>query len=297
MALNGKRVLITGASSGVGWAAAKKLAAAGAVLAISARRKDRLDALAQEIGREGGIVPHVLTTDLGQRGEAALLAEASLNALGRVDILINNAGTTMQGLGWVVGDHDEARAQFETNVWSPLALIARIAPSMIARGNGTIVNVGSMARVSAFPHLGHYSASRAALAALSFMTDLELTPRGIRVVELDFGALDTAASYEVRQVQGAEHWIDGPAGLGSLEEAADAIVSATDAQKSGFAFFPRKLKWIDRFPALGRRFSRRVSKYADLSGSAIRSGGFQGDDATQELRKEWETKHTAEARR
>ncbi|MGO1070694.1 SDR family NAD(P)-dependent oxidoreductase [Lysobacter sp. CA199] len=275
MNLKGKRILLTGASGGVGWAAAKKLAKAGAVLALSARREERLQALAAEIAREGGTVPHVLPADLGQRGEADRLAQEAMNALGGVDILINNAGTTMQGLTWVVGDCDEARVQLETNVWSPLALIAGLAPAMVERGEGVIVNIGSMARVSAFPHLGHYSSSRAALAALSTMMSLELGPRGVRVVELDFGAIDTAASREVRQIAGVEHWLDGPAGLGSAEKAADAIVSAVEAGKSGFAFYPRALKWIDRFPALGRRFSKRVSKHADLTSTIIRRGGSQ----------------------
>ncbi|MBW3672245.1 MAG: SDR family NAD(P)-dependent oxidoreductase, partial [Acidobacteria bacterium] len=76
----------------------------------------------------------------------------------------NNAGTGVQGLTWMVGDRDEAREVLETNLWSPLALIAALAPRMVERGRGTIVNVGSMARVSPFPHLGHYAASRAALA-------------------------------------------------------------------------------------------------------------------------------------
>lgn len=273
MALNGKRILLTGASSGVGWEAAKKLAKAGAVLAVSARREERLQTLAAEIGREGGAVPHVLPADLSQRGEAARLAQAATEALGQVDILVNNAGSTMQGLTWVAGDGEEARAQFETNVWSPLALIAGLVPAMIKRGEGIVVNIGSMARVSAFPHLGHYSASRAAEAALSHMMALELGPRGVRVVELDFGVIDTAASQEVRQITGVEHWLDGPVGLGSAERAADAIVNAVNAQKSGFAFYPRALKWIDRFPALGRRFSKRISKHADLTSTVIRDGG------------------------
>jgi short-subunit dehydrogenase len=297
MALKGKRILLTGASSGIGWAAARKLSAAGAVLAVSARRRERLEALAQEIGRAGGPSPHVLVADLGSRGEAARLAEAALQALGGVDILINNAGTTIQGLTWVVGDRDEARGQFETNVWSPLALIAGLAPSMIARGDGVIVNIGSMARISAFPHLGHYSASRASLAALSTMMGIELAPRGIRVVELDFGVIDTAASFEVRQIQGAEHWLDGnPAGMGSADRAADAVVRAADPSKSGFAYYPRVLAWIDRFPALGRRFSRRLSRYADVTDSTIRSDSSGGDDATRAIRKEWENKQTTEAR-
>jgi len=272
MDLKGKRILLTGASSGIGRIVAIKLARAGATLALTARRKERLEALAIEIAEQGGVVPHVLPADLSRRGEAERLARAATDTLGHIDVLINNAGTTLQGLTWIVGDRDEARAQFETSLWSPLALVAALTPAMVARGDGVIVNTGSMARVSPFPHLGHYSASRAALAAASFLMALELKPRGVRVVEVDFGAIDTAASQEVRQLQGAKHWLDGPAGLGSAEKAAEAIVRAVKAQQSGFAFYPRMLRWIDRFPALGRRFTRRVAKHADLTSTAVRSG-------------------------
>ncbi len=287
MALNGKRILLTGASSGVGWIAAKKLAKAGAMLAISARRADRLTELAAEIVSEGGFAPYVLPADLSQRGEAATLAQAAMEALGGVDILINNAGSTMQGLTWVAGDRNEARAQFETNVWSPVALIAGLVPAMIERREGIIINIGSMARVSAFPHLGHYAASRAAGAALSGMMALELRPYGVRVVELDFGAISTAASEEVRQITGVEYWLDGPAGLGSAAKAADAIIHAVNASQSGFSFYPRALKWIDRFPALGRRFTRRIAKHADLTSTVIRYGNVnvQSSNAVQVARE------------
>lgn len=74
-------------------------------------------------------------------------------------MLVNNAGTDVQGLTWVVGDRDEAREVLETNLWSPLALVAALGRA----GPRHIVNVGSMTRVSPFPHLGHYAASRAGL--------------------------------------------------------------------------------------------------------------------------------------
>src|SRR5919201_717796 len=68
----------------------------------------------------------------------------------------------------------EGREVFETNVWSPLALVGALAPQLVERGGGAIVNVGSMARVSPFPHLGHYAASRAALSLATQVLDLEL---------------------------------------------------------------------------------------------------------------------------
>src|SRR5215210_495970 len=173
-----RSVLLTGAS-GIGAEVARRLAANGAALVLSGRRGERLDRLAAELEEAGHGSPGVVTADLGRRGEAARLAEDALEERGRVDVLVNNAGTSMQGLGWVVGDRDEARAVFEANLWSPLALIAALVPGMVERGDGAVVNVGSMARVSPFPHLGTYSASRAAIAHATQVLDIELRPRGV----------------------------------------------------------------------------------------------------------------------
>ncbi|UPJ48324.1 SDR family NAD(P)-dependent oxidoreductase [Bradyrhizobium sp. 200] len=289
MALRGKRILLTGASSGIGRLAAKLLAKAGAVLAVSARREDRLLELVEEIRGDGGVAPHVLPADLSRHGEAIRLGVRALQKLGGIDVLINNAGTTTQALTWIGGDDDDGRAMFEANVWSPLALVASLAPAMVERGEGVIVNVGSMVRVSPFPHLGHYAASRAAVAALSQVMALELNPRGVRVVELDFGTIDTAASHEVRQIAGIQRWMEGGPGVGSLEKAAEALVRAADTRTSGFVFYPGALKWIDRFPGLGRRYSKRLAKYANLKDTAVRSGGSAGDEALRARRVSWET--------
>jgi short-subunit dehydrogenase len=201
--MKGKRVLLTGASSGIGHEAALRLADRGARLALVARRRERLESLADEIAGRGHARPAVLAADLGSRGAAAEVASEALAELGGVDVLVNNAGGSVQGLAWVAGDRDEARAVFETNLWSPLAMVAVLAPGMIERGGGAIVNTGSMAQVSPFPHLGHYAASRAALALATETMRLELAPRGVRVVELALGPVDTAGSHENRVLTGA----------------------------------------------------------------------------------------------
>jgi short-subunit dehydrogenase len=295
MALKGKRILLTGASSGVGEAAALQLARAGASLALSARRVQRLDALAARIHEATGVRPQILSADLGRRGEAARLAREALRALGGIDVLINNAGTTTQGLTWAAGDGEDPRAMFETNVWSPLALAAELAPAMLARGDGTIVNVTSMVRMAPFPHLGHYAGSRAAVSAISDVMALELPPRGIRIVEVNFGAIRTAAAHEVAQIAGIEPWFKGGPGMGSAEKAAQVLVKAADAERSGALFYPAALKWVFRFPALGRRFSRRVSKHADLNDTTQRAGGSGGDARSRALRDNWESRHPAGA--
>src|SRR3954469_1002755 len=171
--INGKRVLLTGASSGIGEEAAKRLAARGARLALVARREERLHRVADEIARASHPRPEVIAADLGVRGTAAQVARRAVDALGPIDVLVNNAGASIQALTWLPGDGDEASSVFETNLWSPMALVAALAPDMVARGEGVIVNTGSMAQVSPFPHLGHYSASRAALGLITQAMRLE----------------------------------------------------------------------------------------------------------------------------
>jgi uncharacterized protein len=263
-------VLLTGASGAIGTEVARRLAAGGACLVLSGRRRDRLDRLAAEIERAGHAAPAVIIADLGLPGEAARLAERALEQRDRVDVLVNNAGTSMQGLSWVVGDRDEARTVFEINLWSPLALTAALVPAMIERGGGVVVNVGSMARVSPFPHLGAYSASRAAIAHASQVLDMELRPRGVRVIEVALGPIDSPASEENRVLAGAAEWLDGRPGLGEPDDAAAAIVRAVESDARGAVHHPRALRWVDRFPGLGRRYSRRVARGADLEDETVR---------------------------
>jgi uncharacterized protein len=264
--MDGKAVLLTGASGAIGSEVARKLAERGARLVLSGRRAERLDALAGEIAAAGFARPVAVAADLERRGDAAALAARA----GEVDVLINNAGTSMQGLSWVVGDRDEARAVLETNLWSPLALTTAIAPAMVRRGEGTIVNVGSMARVSPFPHLGVYSASRAALSTVTEVLDMELGPRGVRVVEVALGPVDTPASQENRVLAGADRWLDGRPGIGEAGAAADAIVAAAESGVRGVAFYPGVMRWVHRMPGLGRRYARRAARHADLSDEAVR---------------------------
>ena len=125
-----KRVLLTGASSGIGQEAARLLARKGARLALVARREHRLQTLADELAADGAPAPVVIPADLGVRGAAGEVTARAAEALGEVDVLVNNAGASVQGLTWIAGDRDEARSVFETNLWSPLAL-AEPAPGGI----------------------------------------------------------------------------------------------------------------------------------------------------------------------
>jgi uncharacterized protein len=193
MRLNGARVLLTGASSGIGRALTIRLAAEGCELALAARRSKLLDALADEVESAGQRRPHVLSVDLSQVGAANLLAQQALSLFdGRVDALVNNAGASLIGSHERVSDSGSARAVYETNLWSPIALAAALLPVMRAAGSGMIVNVTSTTKAVPLALLGYYAGSKAALSVATQALRHELADSGIRVLEVVPGATDTA---------------------------------------------------------------------------------------------------------
>ncbi|OFB39702.1 short-chain dehydrogenase [Mycolicibacterium sp. (ex Dasyatis americana)] len=190
--LAGKRIVLTGASTGIGRQMALALAGQGAVLVVTARREGLLNELADEISHTGDTRPIVLGADLTEPGSATGLADRALEALGGVDILINNAGANLTGPQSLIADSSFAREVFEVNLWSPLALTAALLPAMHAAGTGTIVNVTSTVQAVPLPLLGYYAASKAALAQATRSLRLELAETNIRVLEVVPGSTDTA---------------------------------------------------------------------------------------------------------
>ena len=162
----GKVVLITGASSGIGAGIARELGRAGARLALGARRTERLDALAAEIG--GAFGAEVLTRrlDVTDRDDVAAFTEAARARYGRVDVLINNAGimplSPMAALK--VAEWD---AMIDVNIKGVLHGIAAVLPEMTARGAGHIVNIASIGALAVVPTAAVYCATKYAVRAIS----------------------------------------------------------------------------------------------------------------------------------
>ena len=294
MDLSGKTALVTGASSGIGWEMARSLGARGVRLAVSARRTEQLEELAEEVARKGGAKPVVLPTDLSVRGAAKELADKAVGALDRVDILVNNAGSGVGGLQWVVGDRDEGRETFELNFWSPLALIRGLVPAMRDRGNGAVVNVTSIAQILAMGGLGHYNASKAALAMATETLRLELTGSGVQVLEVVAGPIATAIQGEARLVPGVEDMLKR-APLGSPATLARLTVRALEKGRKRLVY-PRALVGAYNLPFAGRayvarsaaRFAKRMSGAdRELLSSVVR-GGSSGDPMAQAARENWE---------
>ena len=298
MQLKGATALVTGASSGIGREAARALAQSGVRLAVSARRAQNLEQLADEVVAAGWSRPAVLPADLSVRGAAKDLAAAAVEALGRVDILVNNAGGGVGGLQWTVGDRDEGRETFEVNFWSPLALIQELVPAMRERGRGAVVNVTSIQQVVTWGGLGHYGATKAALAIATETLRLELTGSGVNVLEVVAGPVDTAMQAEARMVPGAEAALK-MVPLGSADTLAKLLVRALERRRKRLVY-PRmvglayNLPFTARFSTgvMAKRFMKRMSEQdQEMLSSVVRAGSF-GDPMAQAARENWERRGT-----
>ena len=177
--LTGQVVIVTGASSGIGEAAARRLARGGARVVITARRQDRLDALARELDPAGTNVLAV-AGDVTSEADRKRLVEVTLAKFGRIDALVNNAGYGTRGPVELV-PVDLIRRNFETNLFSLIALTQLVLPQMRAQGSGCIVNIGSVAGRIARPLSSVYDSTKHALEAITDGLRGELKPFGIRV--------------------------------------------------------------------------------------------------------------------
>jgi NAD(P)-dependent dehydrogenase (short-subunit alcohol dehydrogenase family) len=173
--LAGKTALVTGATSGIGKAAAKALAALGATVVVHGRDADRGDQVVKEIEADGGRARFV-AADLTDPAQITELAAAA----GDVDILVNNAGRSWFG---PTADLDVATfdTMFDSNVRSAYLLTAALAPAMVARGSGSITNLNSMAGLIGLAGGAAYSATKASVSALTRAWAAEFSPAGVRV--------------------------------------------------------------------------------------------------------------------
>jgi NAD(P)-dependent dehydrogenase (short-subunit alcohol dehydrogenase family) len=184
----GRSILITGATSGIGRDAAMRLAAAGHLVLAGGRRTGALASLARESG--GRVEPLVLdVTDPGSVEAARDLVERRTGGQG-LDVLVNNAGYALPGPLEALAEAD-LRRLFDTNLFGLLAVTRAFLPAMRERGQGRVVNVGSVMGRVAMPLLGAYNASKHAVAAVTDALRMELAPFGITVVLVEPGAVRT----------------------------------------------------------------------------------------------------------
>jgi NADP-dependent 3-hydroxy acid dehydrogenase YdfG len=187
--LVGKVALVTGASSGIGEAAALALAAEGASVALAARRADRLAGLVQRI-EAGGARALALSCDMTQEPQAAQAVEDTVLKFGRIDILINSAGIMQTG-GIEACDTEQYRQVFDINLFATLYACNAAIPHMLKQQGGDIINISSLAARKGKPHTSAYSASKHALNSMTDLMRQELGDRNIRVCTLMPGATTT----------------------------------------------------------------------------------------------------------
>ena len=193
--LDGTVALVTGASSGIGEATTLALTAEGAAVAVAARRRDRLDALARKIEGDGGRVV-VTETDVTDEAQAIAAVESTVDQLGRLDIVVNNAGLML--LGPIVGaDTSEWTRMVELNVLGLMYVTAAALPHLQRaaeqepRRVSDLVNVSSVAGRVARLGSGAYNATKWAVNAFSEALRQEVTSRHLRVGLVEPGAVDT----------------------------------------------------------------------------------------------------------
>jgi serine 3-dehydrogenase len=197
--LEGKTALVTGASSGIGQACARALAAEGAKIVAAARRRERVEALRDELDLEHGAETcGALAVDVRDRADVEdAIRQITDAGWGEVDLLINNAGLAA-GLGPVhEGSFDHWDRMIDTNVKGLLNVSRMVLPGMVARGSGHVVNIGSVAGHEVYPSGGVYCGTKFFVRAINKSMRLDLHATGIRVTSIDPGLVETEFS-EVR---------------------------------------------------------------------------------------------------
>lgn len=175
MKIDGSVIIVTGASSGIGAATARAVSKAGGKVALLARRKDRLDALADELGDALAI-----ECDVTKPADVSAAVDAVLEHFGRIDVLVNNAGQGLQGSIEEIEIQD-FRELLDLNLLAPLSTMQSVIPTMRKQGGGSIVNVSSGIIFTPLPNTAAYNSSKQALSTMSTVARGELADEGIAV--------------------------------------------------------------------------------------------------------------------
>jgi hypothetical protein len=254
--------LITGASAGIGSEIARLLAARGHTLVLVARRKERLDKLADELVDEYGVRVETISCDLGKASPRGRLP-GRIEELGlAVDVLVNNAGFATGG-PFHEADPERELEQVRVLVEAPVVLTRMFVPGMVERGRGAILNVASTAGMQPMPYSAGYSAAKAYLLTFSEALHQELRGHGVTVTALAPGPVETdfwqIAGWETASGKSFERAVPGAlitpqhaarAGVEGLEHGERVVVPGLPIRAAMLAsrYIPHALK----LPALER---------------------------------------------
>jgi short-subunit dehydrogenase len=234
MELAGRKALLTGATGGLGRAIAKALAERGAILSLSGRKQNALEALAAELPGSGH---GVATADLAEPGEAERLAAEA----GEVDILIANAG--LPGAGRMEDfSADEVKRALRVNLEAPMMLAQSLYPAMLERGSGHLVFVASLSGKAPSPRSSIYNATKFGLRGFALGLRSDLAPQGIGVSIVSPGFIREAGMF-------AEAGATPPAGLGTStpEKVARGTVRAIESDKVEVVVAPPQQRFLAHF--------------------------------------------------
>ncbi|WP_238159243.1 SDR family oxidoreductase [Mycobacterium sp. MFM001] len=220
----GKRVLITGASSGIGAALARRLAAGGAVVGLIARRRERLEAVLADC-RRSTPASRMWVADLADTARIEPLAAQAWESLGGIDVLVNNAAIPKRRAVTEL-DSGVVEAVMRVNFFAPMRLCLAVLPRMLARGDGVIVNVSSMGGRLGIVHEAAYCASKFALCGWSESMAVDLHDTGVSVKLIEPGPVDTEIW---DQPDNERPLYDGP--KVPADEVADGIIAALGSDR------------------------------------------------------------------
>jgi 3-oxoacyl-[acyl-carrier protein] reductase len=224
--LTGKNALITGASGGIGGAIAKALHGAGATVALSGTRVEPLEALAAELGNRA----HVLPCNLSDAEAVNALPKAAADAMGSVDIIVNNAGITRDNIFMRMSD-EEWSSVLEVNLTSTMRLCKGVIRGMMKSRWGRIVNISSVVGATGNPGQANYAASKAGMVGMSKSIAYEVASRGITVNCVAPGFITTAMTDKLNDDQKSGILGQVPAGrMGDAEEIAAAVLYLSSAE-------------------------------------------------------------------
>ena len=246
MSLASGRVLVTGASGGIGRAIAEAFAARGASLMLTGRRADVLETVAREVGGRA------IVGDLSRREEVSRL----VLEVGEIDVLVANAA--MPASGFLVElTMDEIDRMLEVNLRAPVALARAVAPAMVARGGGHMVFISSLAGKAASPASSIYSATKFGLRGFALGLREDLRPYNVGVSVVVPGFIRDAGMHAEADVR-----LPRLVGTRSPQEVAEAVITAVERNRAEIAVAPIGLRLGASFagvaPAVAAAVSRRL---------------------------------------
>ncbi|WP_299785562.1 3-oxoacyl-ACP reductase FabG [uncultured Marivita sp.] len=218
--LTGKNALVTGASGGIGGEIARALHAAGATVGLSGTRTEPLEALAADLGDRA----HVLPCNLSDADAVTALPKQAAEAMGGVEILVNNAGITRDNLFMRMSD-EEWQSVIDVNLTATFKLCKGVLRGMMKARWGRIVNISSVVGATGNPGQGNYAAAKAGMVGMSKSLAYEVASRGITVNAVAPGFIETAMTDKLTEDQKSAILTQIPTGrMGTPEEIAAAVL-------------------------------------------------------------------------